>query len=308
MATPNTAQIITSSAAGALSEAEITRRWSSLTWEIKQWVHRHEKSASITSSDQQTSSLTLQAIIWRTLIQHLLSTASNPHGKISWDVNSGIVKDQSNKAQFFSKVNPSWVTSSTSVTLDNTMTMIPFNPNKTQIDQKITQLRTLTRDEINIRTDDKLAIRGLDDIFRKAVQFQIDLALQSAWWYCEYPVADTHGKIQFDSETMITTNQEVKVGKGKTVVLVVSPAFIRRGDAEGKDGNAIKVIEKGMVVCGKPGGTKVTMVVRKRAVMPGGFSLWEGGQKSDDDEENFEGNKVDELPKRRFTSWLDWLF
>ncbi|KAK4220945.1 hypothetical protein QBC38DRAFT_323772, partial [Podospora fimiseda] len=93
----------------------------------------------------------------------------------------------------------------------------------------------------------------LDEIFKTAIQLQIDLALQTPWWYCDFPNINSIDGTRFNSTTM-TTPANVpppnRLRGGDIVTLVVSPALIKRGDSRGENLGVVRVIAKAEIICG----------------------------------------------------------
>ncbi|KAK3987597.1 hypothetical protein QBC44DRAFT_383101 [Cladorrhinum sp. PSN332] len=317
MASQGTEYIVSSPGTGALADGEIIRRWSSLEWDIRQWALRHEHAVTIPSSGRESSPLNVQAAIWHTLVNHLLPTTTKPQGTVSWDVKSGTVKDLKKKAQLFVQAEKSWVAHTASPGC-----LAPLAPRKDEIEQKVNQLRThsaaflllLKGDNSNLN---KTAIRSLEEIFRAAIQLQIDLALQMPWWYCEYPQAQTDSGaskvvgtnvMKFNPEFMATPSNAAppSKGRGDTVTLVVSPALIKRGDhpPRGQDANIRRVVEKSQVVCGKPR----AVIKPSRTGKPAGAAPPPPPPREIWDESDSDEDPDEPLPRKGFGSIFSWLF
>ncbi|KAK0658307.1 hypothetical protein QBC41DRAFT_360597 [Cercophora samala] len=158
----------------------------------------------------------------------------------------GKFKDLTSKAQLLSKtsIEANWRQHLSQL-------LVPVSPSSQEVDFAVGQLRQSLEAFLHPATLTKND-RELDTVFRDAISLQASLALQTAWWYCEYPGPQRNRPprgITFDDATM-TGQQRTARSHANRVTLTISPALIKRGDSRGDDFSSERMVCQSEVVRG----------------------------------------------------------
>ncbi|KAK4172711.1 hypothetical protein QBC36DRAFT_196342, partial [Triangularia setosa] len=110
--------------------------------------------------------------------------------------------------------------------------LLPLAPSDQELDFAIAQLHreyeSIMGPDIFVGQDKE----GLGRIFQEAIHVQTNLSLQTAWWYCNYPVVESGSPpygMTFDDSTMSRHQSSTIFADG--VALIIPPALIKRGDS-----------------------------------------------------------------------------
>ncbi|KAK4199948.1 hypothetical protein QBC40DRAFT_327739, partial [Triangularia verruculosa] len=164
---------------------------------------------------------------------------------ILWGEQSpGEFKDLSAKAEKLSVIIVSWKQHTPQL-------LVPLAPSSGEIEFAVEKLHQELENFLKPLTFTDEG-RELRRIFTDAVSFQADLALQTAWWYCDQPGLDRGSPpfgTTFNDVTMTAQMKDTNFAAG-SVTLTISPALIKRGNSHGDDFSSERVVCQSEVLRG----------------------------------------------------------
>ncbi|KAK3987600.1 hypothetical protein QBC44DRAFT_383104 [Cladorrhinum sp. PSN332] len=231
-----------------LPDGVVTQRWTSLGWDIRHWADGQ-------TGNNNYLSVRVRAALWHILFGELLPTTKNPAGTLWEALPSQPQKDQSKKASALYSINPSsgWRSLSAPAKL---MFTVPSTPSWEDMGRKLNSLRARAEEDLGKLLPwklDRKAFASLDEIFLYAVQLQVDLSVQEAWWYCEHdPGTELFEPI--DPESMTTAinsprdSDYYRASSKSPAAFIITPSLNKRGNSRGERYETHRVVAKSEVV------------------------------------------------------------